>query len=163
MFLLNMQSKDPIYEQIKSQIVSFIRAGVMKEGDRLPSVRELARDNGINPNTVAKAYRELEAEGVICTLPKKGAYVAGTGSARTGSGPGSRTADGAGSNEAGLWTNTATYGSGPVTDEEIDRILESLKARGAGYERIASAARRVFGKTELSRADGSSRKEGEDA
>ncbi len=76
MFLLNLQSKIPIYEQIKSQILRFIEAGVLKPGDRLPSVRQLAQDNGINPNTVAKAYTELEQSGWLYNLPKKGVYVA---------------------------------------------------------------------------------------
>ena len=76
MFLLNLQSKIPIYEQIKSQILRFIEAGVLRPGDRLPSVRQLAQDNGINPNTVAKAYTELEQSGWLYNLPKKGVYVA---------------------------------------------------------------------------------------
>lgn len=76
MFLLNLQSKVPIYEQIQDQILRFIKAGVLSPGDRLPSVRQLAQDNGINPNTVAKAYTELEKNGYVYNLPKKGVYVA---------------------------------------------------------------------------------------
>ncbi|MBQ1530558.1 MAG: GntR family transcriptional regulator, partial [Solobacterium sp.] len=76
MFLLNLQSKIPIYEQIQAQIIRFIEAGVLNPGDRLPSVRQLAQDNGINPNTVAKAYAELEKAGAVYNLPKKGVYVA---------------------------------------------------------------------------------------
>ncbi len=76
MFLLNLQSKVPIYEQIQNQILKFIQAGVLKPGDKLPSVRQLAIDNGINPNTVAKAYTELEKNGFVYNLPKKGVYVA---------------------------------------------------------------------------------------
>ena len=75
MFLLNLQSKVPIYEQIQTQILRFIEAGVLAPGDRLPSVRQLALDNGINPNTVAKAYTELEKAGYVYNLPKKGVYV----------------------------------------------------------------------------------------
>ena len=76
MFLLNLQSKVPIYEQIQTQILRFIEAGVLRPGDRLPSVRQLAQDNGINPNTAARAYIELEIAGVVYNLPKKGVYVA---------------------------------------------------------------------------------------
>ena len=54
----------------------FIEAGVLKEGDKLPSVRQLARDNGINPNTVARAYSQLEDNGIVVNVPKKGVYVA---------------------------------------------------------------------------------------
>ena len=76
MFLLNLQSKIPIFEQIQNQMIRFIEAGVLQPGDKLPSVRQLAMDNGINPNTVAKAYAELEKSGVVYNLPKKGVYVA---------------------------------------------------------------------------------------
>lgn len=77
MFLLNLQSKEPINEQIQNQILRFIEAGVLKPGDRLPSVRSLASENGINPNTVARAYSEMEKNGYVYNLPKKGVYVAG--------------------------------------------------------------------------------------
>ena len=76
MFLINAQSKEPIFEQIQSQILRFIKAGVLKPGDRLPSVRSLAQENGINPNTVSKAYMELEKNGYVNNIPKKGVYVA---------------------------------------------------------------------------------------
>lgn len=77
MFLIDMQSKVPIFIQIQTQILKFIEAGVLKPGDRLPSVRQLARDNGINPNTVARAYSQLEESGYVYNVPKKGVYVAG--------------------------------------------------------------------------------------
>ena len=76
MFLLNLQSKQPINIQIQEQILRLIEAGVLKPGDRLPSVRRLASENGINPNTVARAYTELEKNGYVYNLPKKGVYVA---------------------------------------------------------------------------------------
>lgn len=71
MFLLNTQSKEPIFEQIQNQILRFIQAGVLAPGDRLPSVRQLAQENGINPNTVSKAYIELEKNGYVYNIPKK--------------------------------------------------------------------------------------------
>lgn len=76
MFLLNTQSKEPIFEQIQTQMIKFIQAGVLTPGDKLPSVRQLAQENGINPNTVSKAYIELEKTGYVYNLPKKGVYVA---------------------------------------------------------------------------------------
>lgn len=76
MFLLDLQSKEPIYEQIQTQILKFIEVGILSPGDKLPSVRQLAQDNGINPNTVAKAYGELEKNGYVNNVPKKGVYVA---------------------------------------------------------------------------------------
>lgn len=75
MFFLNTQSKEPIFEQIQNQILRFIQAGVLAHGDRLPSVRQLAQENGINPNTVSKAYIELEKNGYVYNIPKKGVYV----------------------------------------------------------------------------------------
>ena len=55
----------PLYEQIQAQIARHVMHGLLKEGDQLPSVRQLALDVGINPNTVQKAYRELERRGLI--------------------------------------------------------------------------------------------------
>lgn len=75
MFLINTQSKEPIFEQIQTQILRFIKAGVLSPGDRLPSVRQLAQENGINPNTVSKAYIELEKNSYVHNIPKKGVYV----------------------------------------------------------------------------------------
>lgn len=71
MFLLNLQSKIPLQEQIKNQMIRFIEVGILKEEDRLPSIRQLAQDNGINPNTVMKAYSELEKQGFVYNVPKK--------------------------------------------------------------------------------------------
>lgn len=76
MFLISLSGKDSIYEQIKKQILRFIQTGVLSPNDKLPSVRQLAGELGINPNTVQKAYQELESEGYIYTLSKKGAFVA---------------------------------------------------------------------------------------
>jgi len=78
MFLINLQGKESIYEQIRSQIVRFIQAGILRPDDRLPSVRSLAMELGINPNTVMKAYQELEKNGYIYTLNKKGVFVSGS-------------------------------------------------------------------------------------
>lgn len=77
MYLITLQGKDSIYEQIKNQITKFVELGVLKANDKLPSVRSLASDLGINPNTVQRAYAQLEKEGIIYTMNKKGAFVAG--------------------------------------------------------------------------------------
>ncbi len=79
MFVINLYGKESIYEQIRKQILKFIQAGVLKPNDKLPSVRELSMDLGINPNTVQKAYQRLEEDGYIYILSKKGAYVAASG------------------------------------------------------------------------------------
>ena len=75
MYLINLQGKESINEQIKKQIIRFVDLGVLKPNDKLPSVRMLAQDLGINPNTVAKAYQQLEEEGIIYTINKKGVFV----------------------------------------------------------------------------------------
>ncbi len=75
MFMINLQGKEPICDQIKTQINRFIQLGVLSPQDKLPSVRQLAQTLGINPNTVAKAYQQLESEGIVYTLNKKGMFV----------------------------------------------------------------------------------------
>lgn len=75
MFLIDINDKKPIFIQIQDQILKFIQAGVLRPGDRLPSVRQLAKENGINPNTAARAYEELEKNGWVYNVPKKGVYV----------------------------------------------------------------------------------------
>ena len=69
-------SSKPIYIQIMEQIKYAIASGVAKEGEQLLSVRELARQLLVNPNTVAKAYHELEREKILKTHKGKGVYVA---------------------------------------------------------------------------------------
>jgi len=75
MFLINLQGKETIYDQIRSQIIKFIDTGILKPNDKLPSCRNLASELGINPNTVNKAYSELEKNGYIYTVNKKGVFV----------------------------------------------------------------------------------------
>jgi len=76
MFHVNPSSGVPIYVQIETQVKNAIAAGALKRDQALPSVRKLASDLGINPNTVARAYQELERDGVIATVPGGGTYVA---------------------------------------------------------------------------------------
>ena len=75
MFLIDVQSKTPIFEQLKKQILEFISIQVLSPNDKLPSVRSLASQLGVNPNTVAKAYQELETQGYIYTGKGKGCFI----------------------------------------------------------------------------------------
>ncbi len=75
MINLNYQSRTSIYEQIINEVERYIALGIYKPLQQLPSVRELASDLGINPNTVKKAYSELERKGVITTMSTKGTFV----------------------------------------------------------------------------------------
>ena len=75
MFMIDIQSKTPIFEQLKKQILEFISIQVLAPNDQLPSVRSLAAQLGVNPNTVSKAYSELEAQGYIYTVKGKGCFI----------------------------------------------------------------------------------------
>lgn len=72
---LNFSGKQDVYLEIAEKYKEYIRLGIIKNGERLPSVREAAGELSVNPNTVARAYSRLEEEGFIKSLPKKGAYV----------------------------------------------------------------------------------------
>lgn len=76
-FSIDPRNKIPIYQQITDQFLFLQAKGILREGDQLPSIRELAEKLGINPNTVARAYQEMEKLGFIQTIPKKGTYVSG--------------------------------------------------------------------------------------
>jgi len=77
LFHVNPSSGVPIYVQVETQIKNAIAAGALKSGQPLPSVRKLAAELGINPNTAARAYQELEREGTITTVPGGGTFIAG--------------------------------------------------------------------------------------
>ena len=73
---IDVTGRAPIYEQICKSICSEISKGMLHENDRLPTARGLAKELGLNPNTVAKAYSLLEREGIIYSVAGKGCYVA---------------------------------------------------------------------------------------
>ncbi|MEG1778483.1 MAG: GntR family transcriptional regulator [Oscillospiraceae bacterium] len=76
MFSLDLQSRIPIYEQMKNKIIELVMLGALPTGEQLPSVRSLAKELGVNPNTVQKAYAELEREGITVTIAGKGSVIA---------------------------------------------------------------------------------------
>ena len=76
MIHLDYRDARPIYAQIIDGIREQIAAGALRPGDRLPSVRELASSLAINPNTIQRAYGQLEAEGYILSVSGKGTFVA---------------------------------------------------------------------------------------
>ena len=77
MLELDLQSRQPIYEQLKSQISRMVLTGDLQPHAQLPSVRVFARDLGINPNTVQKAYQDLERDGIIYSTAGRGCFVSG--------------------------------------------------------------------------------------
>lgn len=76
MIAINYRDPRPIYEQVKFGLRRLVLTGVLNPDDKMPSVRELSSQLAINPNTVQRAYRELEAEGYIYSVPGKGSFVA---------------------------------------------------------------------------------------
>ena len=75
MIKLDLQSRLPIYEQLKNKISELVMLGELKPDDQLPSVRSFARDLGVNPNTVQKAYQDLEREKIIYSVTGRGSYI----------------------------------------------------------------------------------------
>lgn len=78
MIQINYRDPRPIYEQVKDGFRKLILRGILRTDEKMPSVRELAASLAINPNTIQRAYRELEQEGYICSVPGKGSFVAET-------------------------------------------------------------------------------------
>lgn len=72
---LDYRDARPIYAQIIDGFREQIATGILQPGDKLPSVRELAQNLAINPNTIQRSYRQLESEGWIVTVPGKGCFV----------------------------------------------------------------------------------------
>ena len=114
MIHLDYRDARPIYAQIADNLRSQISAGVLQLDDRLPSVRELAAELAINPNTIQRAYRELELQGWIATVPGKGCFVCKQLSADT---------------EQPLW-------------EEFDRAAAQLLAAGITAEELLARIRK---------------------
>lgn len=74
-FDIDVKSRMPIYEQITENIKRLVIQGVLMPEEQLPSVRSLAQELTINPNTIQKAYRELEREGYVVSRPGKGSFI----------------------------------------------------------------------------------------
>jgi GntR family transcriptional regulator len=78
---VDVKSPTPPYEQIRSQIAAYVQGGVLESGARLPTMRALAADLGVATGTVARAYGELESEGLIARRRRTGTVVTGPGPA----------------------------------------------------------------------------------
>ena len=117
----------PIYLQLMEQVKHAIETGALRPGDQLPGMRPLAEELVINPNTVAKAYRELEHEGVIELRHGAGAFVAGNPLAKT------KKADSLRAAQALVAAAIEKLRARGVTDEEIRRLVEAeLSGRRTG-------------------------------
>ena len=75
MFQIDVMSRKPVYEQLVDQVERFILRGVLKPDMQMQSVRSLSVDLAVNPNTVQKAYSELDRRGIVYSVPGKGCFV----------------------------------------------------------------------------------------
>ena len=128
LFRPNPSSGVPIYLQLMEQVKHAIETGALRPGDQLPGMRPLAEELVINPNTVAKAYRELEHEGVIELRHGAGAFVAGNAGTK-------KLTDKVRAGQAIVAAAVDKLRARGVTDEEIRRLFEAelagLTSRGA--------------------------------
>jgi len=81
LYQIDNQSRQAVYEQIVQQVERYALTGVLQGGDKMPSVRNLSIQLNVNPNTVQRAYTELERNGVLVTAPGRGAFVSDQGTA----------------------------------------------------------------------------------
>jgi len=72
---IDLRSRTPIYEQLINNVKEYALAGIFKPDEQIPSIRQLTQQLGINPNTIQKAYAELERQGIIYTLAGRGAFI----------------------------------------------------------------------------------------
>jgi DNA-binding transcriptional regulator YhcF (GntR family) len=118
----------PIYLQLMEQVKHAIETGALRPGDQLPGMRPLAEELVINPNTVAKAYRELEREGVIELRHGAGAFVSANAAPKT--------TDKVRAAQAVVTAAIERLRARGVTDDEIRRLVEAeLAGRRTGGQR----------------------------
>ena len=121
----NPSSGVPIYLQLMEQVKHSIETGALRPGEQLPGIRPLAEELVINPNTVAKAYRELEHEGVIELRHGAGAFVSSNGRAK-------KTTDKLRAGQTLVDATVERLRSRNVSDEEIRRLFEAALAKTGG-------------------------------
>src|ERR1700736_1394906 len=122
LFRPNPTSGVPIYLQLMEQVKHAIETGALRPGEQLPGIRPLAEELGINPNTVAKAYRELEHEGVLELRHGAGAFVSGNARAK-------KLRDKLRGGQAIVAGAVERLRERGVTDEEIRRLFEAELAQ----------------------------------
>lgn len=121
MFVIDVISRMPVYEQIIKQVEEKVMIGAMKAGDRMPSVRQISINLSINPNTVQKAYTELDRRGIIITVPGKGSFISENASQILGESSRSKL-------------------------EELSKLIKELAYAGVTKEEIVQIVEDVFGK-----------------
>ena len=122
MLSINYKDPRPIYEQVRDALRQLILSGAIAPGEKFPSVRELAASLAINPNTIQRSYRELEALGLINTVPGKGAFAATDGAA----------------------AHRRTH----ELYQQLSAAVQELKLLGVQRSDVISAAEEAYGKEE---------------
>ena len=125
LFRPNPSSGVPIYLQLMEQVKHSIETGALRPGEQLPGIRPLAEELVINPNTVAKAYRELEHEGVIELRHGAGAFVSSNGRAK-------KLTDKMRASQTLVTGTVDKLRAQGVTEEEIRRLFEAALAGSTG-------------------------------
>jgi len=118
LFKPNPSSGVPIYLQLMEQVKHGIETGALRPGDQLPGIRPLAEELVINPNTVAKAYRELEHEGVLELRHGAGAFVSGSAPAR-------KSTDKMRAGQSVVAAAVERLRARGVSDDEVRRLFEA--------------------------------------
>ena len=124
MFVVDVMSRVPVYEQIIKQVEEQVLTGILKEGDKLPSVRSLSVKLSINPNTIQKAYTELDRRQLIITVPGKGSFIS------------EKAIEVVGANSREKMT-------------ELNKIIRDLALAGVTKEEIINNIEEVFNNTEV--------------
>ena len=124
MFVVDVMSRVPVYEQIIKQVEEQVLTGILKEGDKLPSVRSLSVKLSINPNTIQKAYTELDRRQLIITVPGKGSFIS------------EKAIEVVGANSREKMT-------------ELNKIIRELAFAGVTKEEIINNIEEVFNNTEV--------------
>lgn len=124
MFVVDVMSRVPVYEQIIKQVEEQVLTGILKEGDKLPSVRSLSVKLSINPNTIQKAYTELDRRQLIITVPGKGSFIS------------EKAIEVVGANSREKMT-------------ELNKIIRKLALTGVTKEEIINNIEEVFNNTEV--------------
>ena len=124
MFVVDVMSRVPVYEQIIKQVEEQVLTGILKEGDKLPSVRSLSVKLSINPNTIQKAYTELDRRQLIITVPGKGSFIS------------EKAIEVVGANSREKMT-------------ELNKIIRELALAGVTKEEIINKIEEVFNNTEV--------------
>lgn len=124
MFVVDVMSRVPVYVQIIKQVEEQVLTGILKEGDKLPSVRSLSVKLSINPNTIQKAYTELDRRQLIITVPGKGSFIS------------EKAIEVVGANSREKMT-------------ELNKIIRELALAGVTKEEIINNIEEVFNNTEV--------------